>query len=105
METQDQVQVGWEESSQRLDLRGKLLKQESLLESESFRESLRRDFFGSKMDKQKSIFVFSMLFLIAGFFVLSAFNLSLDVIVGIATVCYGLYGGIRWTRQFLNELH
>jgi hypothetical protein len=80
-----------------------LVRLESLTISESFRADLRRDFFGTKLDRQKSFFAFSMLALIGAFFVVSAFNLPLGMIIGLIFVSYGSYGTIKWTRHFLKE--
>ena len=71
--------------------------------SGSLWQDLRQDFFGTKIDKQKSLFVFSMLVLIIAFFVLSSISLSLDILTGLVLLSYGIYGGIRWTRHFLKE--
>ncbi len=72
--------------------------------SDNVWRDLWQDFFGTKADKQKSLFVFSMLLLIAGFFILSSVSLSMDIIVGLLLVGFGIYGGVRWTRQFLKEI-
>jgi hypothetical protein len=104
MQNNDQLQEGWNNGSQRPVLPSKIPQLESLMVSESFGEGLRRDFFGTRLDKEKSLFVFSLIILIVGFFALSTVNLTLDIVVGIIVVCYSLYGGIRWTRQFLNEM-
>jgi len=66
-------------------------------------QDLLQDFFGTQVDKQKSIFVLSMIALILVFFVLSSVSLSLDVLTGLVLVSYGIYGGILWTRHFLKE--
>ncbi len=90
-------------NSQKLDIISKIPQRQVPWVSESFRESLWHDFFGTKQDTQKSLFVFSMLILIIGFFTLSAFNLSLSMVIGIMVVCYGLYGGIRWDEAILER--
>ncbi|HYB03632.1 MAG TPA: hypothetical protein VED17_04170 [Nitrososphaerales archaeon] len=104
MQNYDQLQEQSGDDSQRPVLPSKIPQLESLKISESFADGLRHDFFGTKPDKEKSFFVFSMIILIIGFFVLSAVNLALDIVVGLTVVCYGLYGGIRWTRKFLKEM-
>jgi hypothetical protein len=71
--------------------------------SGSIRQDLRQDFFGTKVDKQKSLFVSTMILLILAFFILSSVSLSLDVLTGLVLLGYGIYGGIRWTRHFLKE--
>ena len=104
MESYAANQQNRRENSPDSGLTSKIREQRASTVTDSFRESLRYDFFGTKQDRQKSFFVFSMLILIAGFFVLSAFNISLDVIVGAILVCYGMYGGIYWTKEFLNDV-
>ncbi len=104
MQNNDQLGEGWDNGSQRPVLLSKIPLPESLTVSESFGEGLRRDFFGTRLDREKSLFVFSLIVLIVGFFVLSTVNLSLGIVLEITVLCYSLYGGIRWTRQFLNEM-
>jgi hypothetical protein len=98
------LQTEWAERSHIQNVSTNIPKLETLMVSESLLQGLRLEFFGTKLDKQKSFFVFSMLVLIVSFFVLSAINLSLDILMGLIIVGFGLYGGIRWTRQLLGEM-
>jgi hypothetical protein len=104
MENRKRLQTEWAERSHIQNVPANIPELESLMVSESLLQGLRLEFFGTKLDKQKSVFVFSMLVLIVSFFVLSAINLSLDILMGLVIVGFGLYGGIRWTRQLLGEM-
>ncbi len=70
--------------------------------NQSLREAIWREFFGTKQDRQKSTYVMSLLMLIVAFFVVSAFSLPLDVILGMVLMCYAIYGGIWWAS---NSVH
>jgi hypothetical protein len=75
---------------------------ESQLSLSSFGADLRFSFLGTKEDRQKSLFVVSMLSLILAFFVVSAFSILLDMALGVGVVSIGLYRVVRWTKRFLN---
>ena len=104
MKNREGLQTEWAERSHVQNVSANLPELETLMVSESLLQGLRLEFFGTKLDKQRSFFVFSMLALIISFFVLSAISLSLDILMGLIVVGFGLYGGIRWTRQLLAEI-
>ncbi len=61
MQNYDELQEGWDNGYQRPVLPPEFPQLEPLTASESFGENLRRDFFGTRLDREKSLFVFSLI--------------------------------------------